>query len=222
MGRGGGRGVVAGGRRRGGGGAALAGETGERADDLGGGGGGAFARADFKLEGELVLGGIAGTALEAGFTGEPVRGGTGGDGRDGEEAGLAARTGGGALRGGGGAVVGFGAFAVVVFCLAGNEGVARTGAGAVGLAALGTTGGRARLGAFANVSDAAGFSFGIPPAKRPPSCGGPPLEGSLIEGDAPNGALIPPPPPPPPPPFGPSTTGALRSLVSAFFSLLPA
>lgn len=215
MGRGGGRGVVAGGRRRGGGGAALAGETGERVDNLGGGGGGAFAR----VEGEPVLGGIAGTALEANFTGEPMRGGTGGDGRDGEEDGLAARTGGGALRGGGGAVVVFGA-SVVVFCLAGNEGVARTGAGAVG---LGTTGGRARLGAFANASGAACFSFGIPPAKRPPSCGGPPLEGSLIEGDVSNGA-IPPPPPPllPTLPFGPSTTGALRSLVSAFFSLLPA
>lgn len=64
----------------------------------------------------------------------------------------------------------------------------------------------------------ADFNFGIPPAKRPPS----PI------GDAP----IPPPPPPPLllPPIPPPlllglglfvTAGALRSLVTAFFSLAP-
>lgn len=65
----------------------------------------------------------------------------------------------------------------------------------------------------------AAFSLGIPPANRPPSCGGPP------EADAPPGIAGAPPNPlplPATPPFGASTAGALRSFVAAFFSCLPA
>jgi hypothetical protein len=70
------------------------------------------------------------------------------------------------------------------------------------------------------VVDAAGLSLGIPPAKRPPSWGGPPLDGRLIDGVVPSeGAPI---VPPPPPPLGTGNAGPLRSLVSVFFNFLPA
>ena len=70
---------------------------------------------------------------------------------------------------------------------------------------------------------AAGFSFGIPPAKSPPSCGGPPVppvdvEGAPLDRPGMEGAAIgprpaPPPilPPAPPPAFLPSICGTLRS-----------
>lgn len=70
----------------------------------------------------------------------------------------------------------------------------------------------ARLAAESVVSlFPADLSFGIPPAKRPPS---------------PAGAPPPPPPPPDPPPPPPalgfeSSAGALRSLVTVFFNLVP-
>jgi hypothetical protein len=74
------------------------------------------------------------------------------------------------------------------------------------------------------VVDAAGLSLGIPPAKRLPSWGGPPLDGRLIDGAVPSeGAPIAPPPLRPTlPPFAASIIGSLRSLVSAFFNFLPA
>lgn len=69
----------------------------------------------------------------------------------------------------------------------------------------------------------AGFSLGMPPAKRPPSCGGPPAPDAGTEDEedafpillgAPIAPLL---------PLGfASTTGILRSFVSAFFSLFPA
>lgn len=61
----------------------------------------------------------------------------------------------------------------------------------------------------------ADLSFGIPPAKRPPSPAGAPPPN-------PPPPLPPPDPPPPPPAFGfESSTGALRSLVTVFFNLAP-
>ena len=81
---------------------------------------------------------------------------------------------------------------------------------------------------------AAGFNFGIPPAKSPPSCGGPPplpagvelapLERPETAGTPADPIPVPPtlpPPPPPPPPFFPSITGPLRSFVTAFLSDFP-
>lgn len=65
----------------------------------------------------------------------------------------------------------------------------------------------------------AGFSLGIPPANKPPSCGGPP---EAIAEPADDTERPPPPPPPPPPPFGVSMVGPLRSLVVVFFNFLPA
>lgn len=70
------------------------------------------------------------------------------------------------------------------------------------------------------VDPPAGFSFGMPPANSPPSCGGPPPTPT----PTPAPAL-----PPLPPPTGPRappaglvcTAGALRSLVSVFLSFLP-
>ena len=67
----------------------------------------------------------------------------------------------------------------------------------------------------------AGFNLGIPPANRPPNWGGPtPPDADADIATA--GAPIPDLPPPPPPPLGASIIGALRSLVVAFFNLLPA
>ena len=59
------------------------------------------------------------------------------------------------------------------------------------------------------------LSFGIPPAKRPPSPGGPP--------PPPPPELLPPDPEPPPAGAFPTfpTTGALLSFVTVFFNLAP-
>jgi hypothetical protein len=58
------------------------------------------------------------------------------------------------------------------------------------------------------------LSLGIPPANNAPNCGGPPPPPPAPP------PTLPPPERPPPPPG--STMGALRSFVSAFFSLFPA
>jgi len=64
----------------------------------------------------------------------------------------------------------------------------------------------------------AGFNFGIPPAKSPPSWGGPlPAAIDDVAGGASARFR-----PPPTEDFGVSTAGALRSCVSAFFSFFPA
>lgn len=64
----------------------------------------------------------------------------------------------------------------------------------------------------------AGLSLGMPPANRPPNCGGPALPTEAIVG-----TLCPTPPlATPPPPLGAATAGALRSFVTAFLSFFPA
>lgn len=147
--------------RKGGGGAVLAGE-GIACDGRGGGGGGTLPVIDLigdPPEGEPVRGGTEGTIREGidGFTGETLRGGRAGDGRDG---GLEARTGGGALRGGGG-TVGLSLAGRAGAGLAGGAGADEGGLGGpgavgfvdaflVGEGALGMMGGRARLAALAD------------------------------------------------------------------------
>lgn len=135
----------------------------------------------------------------------------------------------------------------------GGGGGGSVGAGADDVAERGIGGGFARPAIFANhqrikylidaefkklcllvAVAAAGFSFGIPPAKSPPSCGGPPpppagvelapLERPETGGTAADPIPTPPtlpPPPPPPPAFFPSIRGVLRSFVTAFLSDFP-
>jgi len=69
-----------------------------------------------------------------------------------------------------------------------------------------------------------GLSVGIPPAKRPPNCGGPPLdpnEGPLLGGIIGFGPAPAEPPPDDLEDVLPSITGALRSLVTVFFNAAP-
>ena len=134
----------------------------------------------------------------------------------------------------------------------GGGGGGSVGAGADGVAERGMGGGFARPAIFADHQHqhynridtefktqyvlvafvAAGFSFGIPPAKSPPSCGGPPPEAGAglaplerpATAVAAADAMFAPPalPLPPVPGFLPSTMGPLRSFVTAFLSALPA
>jgi hypothetical protein len=64
----------------------------------------------------------------------------------------------------------------------------------------------------------AGLSLGMPPANRPPICGGPALP-PAAPAEVIVGALC---AAPPPPPLEPATAGALLSFVTAFLRLLPA
>lgn len=88
---------------------------------------------------------------------------------------------------------------------------------------LGTEGAFPSVGGLARLLCPAGFNLGMPPAKRLPSCGGPPAPdaGTAGEEDALPIPLVAPIPPLLPLGFA-STTGALRSFVSAFFRLFPA
>jgi len=105
---------------------------------------------------------------------------------------------------------------------AGGAGGAFAGVGGFGAAPPlpGIEGGLAKDGGLAAAELPAGLSLGMPPANRPPICGGPALPTeAIVEAlcPAPERPLA-----PPPPPLGGSTIGALRSFVSAFLSFLPA
>lgn len=159
-------------------------------------------------------GGVAGAGgAGGGAAGAALDGRGGGTGRRGIVGALVGGGGVGTLGRGGGLPGGEGRPAEA-------DGAATGGFGAAPLP--GIDGGFANDGGLAGAVLPAGLSLGIPPANKPPNCGGPALPTGVVVGP-----LCPPPPPPPPMPppafdFDPSTAGALRSFVSAFLSLFPA
>lgn len=170
--------------------------------------------------GSRSFGGVS--ALGAGIVGLRA-----GDGTEGGAGGGAAGGAGLALAGGGGGGGGVD--------LTGGPGVGRPGGGGGGgcegaaggagkVVDRGTGGGLPNDGGFPRFDCPAGLSFGIPPANKPASWGGPapPIGGP----EEPPPVTLPSPaemaPAAPPPDFfAPSTAGALRSFVTAFRRPLP-
>lgn len=60
----------------------------------------------------------------------------------------------------------------------GRAGVAEGAGGVATASRLGTDGGLPKVATLAALLCPAGFNLGIPPAKSPPSCGGPPVDGT--------------------------------------------
>lgn len=94
-------------------------------------------------------------------------------------------------------------------------------------ASLGIVGGFARLESLAGPFEVGGFSLGIPPANKPPSCGGPADDALPPPELEETGGAPPIAPPMPPPPArddfpAPSRTGPLLSFVTVFFNDFPA